>query len=233
VRRTHVNYWLQAACRMSSLAGVRKPFPRPGIGRGVALLLTAVSVVASGFHGGPCSADEPALEREFTLKLLPLLKSRCYGCHGDDPQNVRGELDVRSREKLLRGGESGEPAIVPGNPEASLLYQAVRWDGLEMPPKENDRLTDEEIRMLHRWIQAGAAWPDEKRQRQIREEERRQLQTADGVLVRTSGGQSDEWTDRRYQPEDLWAFRSLQAVSVPDGQHPVDHLIRKRLADSI
>ena len=176
-------------------------------------------------------ADQAA-EREFTLKVLPLLKSKCFACHGDDPQSVKGDLDVRSREALLKGGESEEAAIVPGDATVSLLYQAVKWDGLEMPPKENDRLTSEQVELVGRWIAAAHPWPDEASQRKYREAEWAIASTAEGVIVRTSGGLADEWTYRRYLPEDLWAY---QPVKKPDhrqtnGSNPVDYFIRSRLA---
>ena len=85
-----------------------------------------------------------AANRLCTIKVLPLLKVKCFGCDGDDPDESRGDLDIRSRKSLLRGGESGKPAVVPGHPEKSPLYQAVVWNGLEMPPNANDRLTKTE-----------------------------------------------------------------------------------------
>ena len=143
--------------------------------------------------------DHESAEREFTLDVLPLLKSKCFGCHGEDTEDIKGEFDVTSREALLTGGESGDPAIIPGRPEESRLMEAVRWEGLEMPPKENDRLTKSEIATLHRWIQQGARWPDTAGQERYRVEARQIRETAEGVLVDTSGGTSDEWTYRRYQ----------------------------------
>ena len=84
-----------------------------------------------------CSTCESADgDRLFTLKVLPLLKEKCFGCHGNDPADIRGELDLLTREKMLEGGESEEPSIVPGKPEESLLYQAILWDGYEMPPRK-------------------------------------------------------------------------------------------------
>src|SRR5262245_66003757 len=77
--------------------------------------------------------------------VWPILKSKCLACHGEDPKGeLKGKLDLRSRETALKGGASGKPAIVPGKPEDSLLYVAVtRKDpDLVMPPKENDKLTD-------------------------------------------------------------------------------------------
>ena len=72
-----------------------------------------------------------------------------------------------TREDLLRGGESEEPAVVPGEPDAGTLIDAISWAGLEMPPKENDRLTDEQVELFRQWIEQGAPWPDEQAQRDI------------------------------------------------------------------
>ena len=179
-------------------------------------------------------ANEQSAEVEFTLKVLPLLKAKCFGCHGDDAKDVKGDLDVRSLEAMLKGGESGEASIVPGNPEDSLLYQAVMWDGLEMPPKQNDRLTTEQTELVRRWIATGAPWPDSATQRKIRNAERMIHETEEGVIANTSGGLSDDWTYRRYRPEDLWAFRPIQEIVVPESaaSHPIDFFIQSRLADA-
>ena len=86
--------------------------------------------------------DRAAAERLFTLRVLPLLKTKCFGCHGNDPNDIRGDFNLLTREGMLKGGESGAPSLVPGRPLESSLYQAVLWEGYEMPPKENDRLTN-------------------------------------------------------------------------------------------
>ena len=178
-------------------------------------------------------AESPdAAAREFTLNVLPVLRAKCFGCHGDDAEDVKGELDVRSLEGLLAGGESGEPALVVGAPEESLLLDAVRWDGLEMPPKENDRLTPEQIAALERWIAAGAPWPDADEQRRIRDAEWAVGDTTDGVMIETSGGLSDDWTYRRYQLEDVWAFQPIEKPFVPGdaaAANPVDAFHQARL----
>ena len=49
--------------------------------------------------------------------------------------------------------------------------RAVIWDGLEMPPKENDRLTKQETEYIRQWIAAGAPWPDAKAQLAIQKKE--------------------------------------------------------------
>ena len=70
------------------------------------------------------------------------------------------------------------------------MMTAVQWKDpdYEMPPKENDRLTEEQISTLRDWIDAGAAWPDEETQRAIKAAEAERLVTDDGIIVKTSGG---------------------------------------------
>ncbi|MEO1616851.1 MAG: PSD1 and planctomycete cytochrome C domain-containing protein [Planctomycetota bacterium] len=175
-------------------------------------------------------------DRLFTLKVLPLLKTKCFGCHGGDPNDIRGEYDLVSREGMLKGGESEEPSLVPGHPEDSILYQAVMWDGYEMPPKENDRLTREETEYFREWIAAGAPWPDAETQRSIAESEWAVRENEDGVIVDSSGGLADDWTYRRYQPEDIWAFRPVSPVDLasvkPADQHPVDFFIEQKMSEA-
>ena len=105
------------------------------------------------------SADADSEARHFTLKVLPLLKDKCLGCHGADPEDIKGGYDARSREAVIKGGESEEAAIIPGNPDESPFYQAVTWEGLEMPPKENDRLSGEQTQWIRRWIEAVRRGP--------------------------------------------------------------------------
>ncbi|MCA8995068.1 MAG: hypothetical protein KDA88_24040, partial [Planctomycetaceae bacterium] len=124
----------------------------------------------------PVNGDDAA-EREFTLKVLPLLKDKCLGCHGGDPSDIKGEYSIVDRDHLLGGGESGDAAVVPGRPGESPLLSAIRWENLEMPPKENDRLTSDQISTIERWIKAGAPWPDEDTQARIREEESKKAVT--------------------------------------------------------
>ena len=116
--------------------------------------------------------------------------------------------------------ESEQEALVPGHPEESKLYLAVSWrdDELQMPPKENDRLTPEQVESIRRWIEAGAPWPHEDVQRRIREDHWQQPENKDGVLWATSGGLSDDWTYRRYDPADLWAYRPRARYDAPGGR---------------
>lgn len=194
-----------------------------------ALAITCVGLGERAF--AEQNADELFAERDFTLKVLPLLKSKCLGCHGEDTADIKGDYDVRTRDALVKGGESGDAAIVPGDPDESPLMWAVKWEGLEMPPKENDRLTEEQIEVLANWIKAGAVWPDEATQEKHRKEARSVAVTDEGMIVSTSGGTSEEWTFRRYAPEDLWAFKPVKPAGKPTG-NPVDHFVGKQLGDA-
>ena len=60
----------------------------------------------------------------FEKDVRPILKAQCFQCHGEDGE-LKGGLDVRLRRFLVKGGESG-PAIVPGKPEASRLFELIR-----------------------------------------------------------------------------------------------------------
>ena len=88
-------------------------------------------------------------------KARGIFDANCILCHGGARMS---ELDVRERETILRGGQRG-PAVVPGNAEQSLLYQAVRREGeLRMPPAGTPPLSSFDIAVLRDWINAGAPW---------------------------------------------------------------------------
>ncbi len=89
--------------------------------------------------------------------IRPLFAKKCVQCHGPDKQKSGYRLD--DREIALKGGKSGEPAIVPSDPMKSRLVKALFLppeDDGAMPPEGKERLTAEEIVAVVRWIQAGA-----------------------------------------------------------------------------
>jgi hypothetical protein len=116
----------------------------------------------------PVEGQEPAPARPtaeavdfFEKKIRPVLHAQCLPCHGPDKQKAGLRLD--SRRAILRGGDSG-PALVPGDPEKSLLLKAVRQTDpdLAMPPPKAGKLKLPESAAadLSRWIREGAAFPD-------------------------------------------------------------------------
>ncbi len=112
-----------------------------------------VGVVRAG-DGKPDSKIQAAREQFFEQNVRPLLAENCYSCHSDKKQ--KGHLRLDSLEAILKGGESG-PAVVPGNPDLSLLVEAVNYAGPEMPP--TGKLAPEKIAVLTRWVSLGAPWP--------------------------------------------------------------------------
>jgi len=119
----------------------------------LALVLT---VAASLFlaESNSAAAQQNAVEL-FEKKIRPLLADKCFTCHG---QSAMGGLRLDSREGMLKGGASGIPAVVPGDPEKSRMILAVRRldSKLQMPP--GDKLTADQIADLETWIRAGASW---------------------------------------------------------------------------
>ncbi len=115
----------------------------------------------SGEYDLPGSAEANAEGIAFFEKRIrPLLVQHCYECHSADSEEIAGDLLVDSRLGLRRGGYSG-PAVVPGAPEQSLLFEAVRYKNpdLQMPPKGT--LADAEIADFEKWIKLGAPDPRE------------------------------------------------------------------------
>jgi mono/diheme cytochrome c family protein len=120
-----------------------------------ALRLAAESAPARSQTDQP-SAPTRAQVEFFEAKIRPVLFDTCGECHLDDEE---GGLRVDSRERLLAGGESG-PALVPGDPDKSLLLQAMRRDpGAPRMPKGDPKLSDEIIAAFTEWIKQGAPWP--------------------------------------------------------------------------
>jgi hypothetical protein len=159
----------------------------------------------------PLAATGESLNPEgvefFERAIRPVLVENCYTCHSSETEGgYKGGLRLDNRDDLLRGGDSG-PAIVPGNPEGSLLLQAVKHlhAELKMPPKE--KLSSEKIRDLERWVQIGA--PDPRT----------------GPVPDPRSG------------EDHWAFQPVRLPPVPEVQDqgwiqtPIDAFILEKLEE--
>lgn len=191
------------------------------------------SLALASAQDGAGKSDFTPAEQLFVRRVGPLLREKCLGCHGGEPAKVKGGLDLSSLSTSKTGGDSGEPAIVPGKPEDSpILLAAMRTsdDFSAMPPKQSDRLTEEQIAWLRQWIRDGADWPDEHRSQAIRQTFEKQWSAEDGVTVKTSGGLNDDWNNRKYRPESLWAYQPVQMpdlTALPAGKSPIDFLISK------
>src|SRR5687767_11017815 len=105
----------------------------------------------------------PALARgetvDYTKHVKPLLHEKCYACHGTLKQKSGLRLDTGAL--ILQGNDNG-PAVVPGKPDESrLIHTVTGTHDLEKMPKDGAPLTDEQVGVLRKWIEQGAAAPDE------------------------------------------------------------------------
>ena len=138
--------------------------------------------------------------------IRPILKANCFDCHGESEQ-LEGGLDLRLRRFILKGGKSG-PAIVPNQPEASLLLSKVRSG--EMPKREK-KLHPEQIALLEEWIALGA-------------------QTAGDEPDTVGKGMLITPEERAH-----WAFQPIRRPAIPETQNterirtPVDAFIQAEL----
>jgi formylglycine-generating enzyme required for sulfatase activity len=97
---------------------------------------------------------------DFSKQVKPILEANCLSCH--NPENVKGELLMDTRENVIIGGEYG-PALEPGKPDESSLYTLTILDPDDediMPPK-GDPLTKAQTDILKTWIEQGAEWPED------------------------------------------------------------------------
>lgn len=134
----------------------------------------------------------------FETRIRPVLIANCYGCHAETKTSG---LRVDSREALLKGGNAG-PAIIPGDPDRSLLIQAVSHTHERYRMPLGKKLASAEIEDLKTWVRAGATWPEHA-----------------APTVKAAGA--------KISPEQraFWSFRPL--VKPPGG---IDVLIADRLA---
>ena len=106
--------------------------------------------------GSPLKAADTV---DFNREVRPILSENCFRCHGVDEKQRQAGLRLDLRDKALLKLESGETAIVPGDPAKSEAIRRVAAsdDGERMPPKQmNKRLTPAQIETLRRWIATGA-----------------------------------------------------------------------------
>lgn len=154
----------------------------------------------------------------FEKKIRPLLVKHCYECHSEDAGERQGGLLLDRRTGWMEGGDTNK-AVIPGEPDASLLITAVRYadENLQMPPEE--KLPAGQIRLLEQWVRLGAPGPKVDR------------------------GESEfsRLGDQEYlfsQANDHWAFQPVQAVTPPEtgraswNRHAIDRFIDARLAEN-
>ena len=189
-------------------------------------IVAAMAVGEARGNDGPAADGPDAVAvRHFETHVRPVLVERCGRCHGDREQ--KGGLRVDGLVALLRGGDSG-PAIVPGDPAASLLVAAIRHDGVAMPP--DGKLADGPIAAIEVWIASGAPWPGMKPAADL---------IAAGLppddTPVATGPRPRSWHDGITAADrGHWAYRLLERPALPAdfdgaGAHPIDRFINARL----
>ncbi|MCH2025283.1 MAG: DUF1549 domain-containing protein, partial [Verrucomicrobiales bacterium] len=121
----------------------------------------ATSVIFIFFAGVLCAAPITSEQLQFfESKVRPLLADNCYNCHSNKAEKLKGGLYLDHGTTVLSGGDSG-PSVIAGDPDKSLLIEAVRYEDpdTQMPPKK--KLSDEHIKILEDWVRMGAPWPSE------------------------------------------------------------------------
>lgn len=105
---------------------------------------------------GLVGAEPAPATVDYARDIQPIFEAHCYSCHGEDRQ--RGGLRLDRVANALRGGDSGEPGIVPGDSQASFLFHSLTGAGgaIEPMPLNRDPLSDAQIELIRRWIDAGA-----------------------------------------------------------------------------
>ncbi len=154
----------------------------------------------------------PATEQD----VIPIMLLRCAACHGRSFQE--GELDLRTRASILKGGKSG-PAIVAGKPDESRLVQLIREGA--MPPKGRlleagvREITASEIEKVVQWVAAGA--PEAE------------------VGPDVTGAEPDPLVSD--EDRQFWAFQPPKAVEPPAvidrerARNPIDAFILRKLQE--
>ena len=103
-----------------------------------------------------------------------------------------------------------------------------------MPPKEGDKLSYLDIKIIEQWIEGGAPWPEETRIAEIQNDT--SWSYGNRLKVATSGGLSEAWDNRKYQKENLWAYYPVTEYDVPWGEmeaakaNPIDAFLNEKRA---
>ena len=156
----------------------------------LASLLLSVIVFSSTVSAK--EKQDPKATAFYEQHIRPLLIKHCYECHSEKMEEQQGGLLLDRKSSWMKGGTSGK-AIIPGNPNGSLLIKAVRYgnEDYQMPP--DGKLSDKEIKLLERWVKLGAPGP----------------------AVDLAASEFSRLGDQKYlfsESENHWAFQHIKVV---------------------
>ncbi len=165
-------------------------------------------------------AETPSREEVefFESKVRPILVENCYECHSVEAEDIEAGLVLDSKWGWETGGDSG-PAVIPGDPDKSLLIEAVRYGEdivSGMPPRS--KLPPKQIAILEQWVKMGAPDPRPKASR------------GDGATVE----EFDLW--KRYDQH--WSWRPIADPSPPQvadeswPNSPIDRFVLAKIEEA-
>ena len=127
-------------------------------------ILKEIKSFAKPPAAAPAAASDHAAAQLaiYDAVIAPMMESKCVSCHGLEKQ--KGDLQLHTHDAMLKPGESGNLATLPGTSAQSesvlrILLPADHDD--HMPPDGKKQITPEELELLQWWIDAGAS-PDLK-----------------------------------------------------------------------
>ena len=173
------------------------------------LRLSIISVFAALTLRGADAGEQKSLPADdvafFENKIRPVLVQHCYECHSAGSKEVGGKLLLDTRAGMQQGGEAGA-VLVAGKPDASLIIQALKYDGIDMPPSQ--QLPETVIADFVKWIERGAVDP----------------RTAEAVAA----------VESAQKAQSHWSYQPVQNPPVPTVNDqswpldPMDHFVMAR-----
>jgi mono/diheme cytochrome c family protein len=121
------------------------------MGKTAALSLTVLTITAVS-----CACSEKKVS--FSGDVCPILKKHCVACHYPGNAFNDSRLTLNTYESLMQGGVHGSP-VVPGNADSSLIIKKLGPTppfGRQMPLMSKEKLSDEDIALIAKWINQGA-----------------------------------------------------------------------------
>ncbi|MDP3070915.1 MAG: DUF1553 domain-containing protein [Opitutaceae bacterium] len=160
-RAQHAGYWEKRRAAAHAWLSSTPEVPVPTLAAGFAAHNPVDHFIAARI--AQAAAQETPRVRsggvDFFREIKPILEAHCYSCH--QGAKVKGELRLDTRAAALHGGAGDGPAIAPGLPKASALFQRITSsDPEEVMPAKGDRLSPRDVALIERWIAEGAVWPE-------------------------------------------------------------------------
>jgi hypothetical protein len=165
-------------------------------------------------HQSLCQSTAPSPSEYFEKQIRPIFATKCQSCH--NTKLASAGLDLSSAAGLRKGADTGT-VIVPGDPDASRLLQAVGYqERIKMPP--TGKLGDHELAALREWVKSGAVWP--------------------ASAVDPAVTQSQKQKGYTRGQKEFWSFQPLRQATAPAvrdekwAKSPIDRFILSRLEEA-